>query len=175
IEVPPQGRATKTLPLLDVSFAYEPVTGGGKRGGAEQAEGEQLVAAPVGKETTPAAFDVLQQVARIRIARVKAKAVALADAGKDAEAAAALRGLAEELRRQGLDEEFEIAEEIAQLEYFADTVEKGGLSGDDRKVLRDQSYQGRTRNRSDLSARGGAGGPADDLETTDSPARAAPL
>jgi secreted protein with Ig-like and vWFA domain/uracil DNA glycosylase len=170
IEVPPQARATKNLPLLDVSFAYDPVTGGGKRTTVEQVEGQLAVTAPVGKESVPAAFDVLQQVARIRIARVKENAVALADADKDAEAAGALRALAEELRRQGLDEEFEIAEEIAQLEYFADTVEKGGFGTNDRKVLRDQSYQGRTRNRSDLSARGGAGGSADNLETTDSPA-----
>src|SRR5262249_35041266 len=102
-------------------------------------EGQLAVSAPFGKEAAEPAFNVLHEVARIRIARAKENAVALSDAGKRAEAAAALRELVKDLRRQGLDEEFDIAEEVAQLEYFADTVKKGKLGTDERKVLRDQS------------------------------------
>jgi uracil DNA glycosylase len=166
IEVPPQARASKSVPLLEVSFSYEPVTGVSHA--AEPVVVGLQVAAPAGKDSPAAPFHVLLAVARIRIARVKENAVGLADDRRPGEAAAALRGLVEELRKQKLDEEFDIAEEIAQLDYFADRLEQGGLDGDDRKVLRDQSYQGRTRNRPDLSARGSAGGSADTLPTTDS-------
>src|SRR5262249_53772998 len=123
---------------------------------------------PAGKPAA-ANFDVLRQVARIRIARAKENAVNLADDGNFAEAAAVLREVAEDLHRHELDEEFEIAEEVEQLGYFAANLEKGALDGDDRKVLRDQSYQGRTRNRLDLSTRGAGGGSAKSLKTVDSP------
>jgi uracil DNA glycosylase len=170
IDVPAQARARKDLPLLEVSFSYEPVAAGGQGRRRERAEGHLPVSAAVGKEEVAASIDVLHQDARIRIAAAKETAVALADEGRKAEAAAVLRGLVEDLRRQELDEEFEIAEEIAQLEYFADAIENAGLASDARKMLRDQSYQGRTRNRADLSARGGGGGSAQGLETTASAA-----
>jgi uracil DNA glycosylase len=167
VEVPAQPRAARDVPLLEVSFSYEPATAGeGKR--VERVESKLAVGAPAGKESTPASFDVLQHVARIRTARVKERAVELADDDRNVEAAAALRGLAKDLRRQELDEEFEIAEEVEQLEYFAETIEAGRLGPAERKTLRDQSYQARTRNRSDLSARGASGGSAEGLEETDS-------
>jgi uracil DNA glycosylase len=179
LEIPPQARVKKEFGLLDVSFGYDPVTAeegkgsSAKRTLGRRLEGRLAVSAPVGKEDEAAAsaahLDVLSAVARIRIARAKERAVALADDREHAEAAAGLRHLVEDLRQKGLDEEFEIAEEIAQLEYFADTIENNRLGADERKVLRDQSYQARTRNRADLSARGSTGGSAASLPATDSP------
>ncbi len=178
IEVPPQARAKKSLALFDIVYSYEPIAPaedkeGGKRGAkrtaGERVEGRLTVSVPIGKEEeakAPGDRNVLRSVARIRIARVKEAAVALNDDGDNAAAAGALRRVADDLRQKGLDEEFEIAEEIEQLEHFAQTVEKKRLSGDERKVLRDQSYQGQRRNRADLSGRGASGGSAASLETT---------
>jgi uracil DNA glycosylase len=170
IEVPAQARATKSLALFDIAYTYEPVPpADARRAAHERAKGQLAVSVSVSKEADAAAdYEVLQQVARIRIARVKETAVTLADAQQFAEAAAALRGLAANLRQQELDEDFDIAEEVAQLEYFADTIEKKQLGTGDRKVLRDQAYQGLTRNRADLSTRGATGGSAQALPTADS-------
>jgi uracil DNA glycosylase len=171
IEVPAQSRANKGLPLLDVAYAYEPVSrDNAQRTAPVKAEGQIAVTAPVNKEAhaTAATFDVLHQDALVRIARAKETAVTLADAHEHAQAAAALRALAAELRQKGLDEEFDIAEEIEQLEYFAETIENEQLGTGDRKVLRDQSYQARTRNRADLSGRGSIGGSAKPLDAVDS-------
>ena len=165
LAVPAQGGASERVPLVNVSFGYVPVGSDEQR--ANRVEERLEVAAPAGGKARPAPFDVLHHVARIRIARAKESAVSLYDAGKSADAARVFRELVEQLRQQELDEEFEIAEEVGQLEYFADRLEKGRFGGDDRKVLRDQSYQGRTRNRADLSTRGGLGGSAGGLDKVD--------
>lgn len=65
-----------------------------------------------------------------------------------------MRDLVQSLREQGLNEHFEIAEEIDQLEYFAGRIAQQALGNAGRKELRDQSYQTMTRNRSDLAGRG---------------------
>lgn len=68
-----------------------------------------------------------------------------------------------------MDEEYEIAEEVARLlEYFADALERGHLDAATRKMMRDQAYQGRTRSRADLSARGSTGGSAKGLDVAKS-------
>jgi uracil DNA glycosylase len=167
IEVPPQARAQKNVPLVEVKYSYEAVAD--EKAAGKRTEEELTVSANVSKDAASSNFDVLRQVARIRIARAKEVAVTLSDDRRYAEAAKALRAAAEDLRRHELDEEFEIAEEAEQLLYFAAELDKGRLSGNSRKVLRDQSYQGRTRNRLDLSARGAGGGSASGLEKVDSP------
>jgi Ca-activated chloride channel homolog len=59
-----------------------------------------------------------------------------------------------DLRDKGLNENFEIAEEIDQLEYFAGRIAQKALGNAGRKEMRDQTYQTMTRNRSDLVGRG---------------------
>ncbi|HEX4613796.1 MAG TPA: VWA domain-containing protein, partial [Urbifossiella sp.] len=168
IEVPPQARGKKALALVEVEYTYDlVVTDGANRGRVEAAGGTFTVAVPVDKTAPTRDVDVVRQAARLRVARAKEEAVVFSDAARTADAAAVLRGAAENLRRQQLDEEFDLAEEAAQLDYFADHFTAGGLSGPDRKTLRDQAYQGRTRNRDDLTARGGWGGSAAKLPTAD--------
>jgi Ca-activated chloride channel family protein len=168
MNVPAQTRIKKNLPLLEVAYTYDPVL---SRNNVtvigEPVSGQFSVAVDVAKNASHANFDVLQQAARIRVAWVKEQAVKLADARNHTEAASALRGVVKRLREHELDEEYEIAEEVAQLKHFATALEKGEFGADDRKMLRDQAYQGRNRNRSDLNARGGAGGSARGLPTTD--------
>jgi Ca-activated chloride channel family protein len=97
---------------------------------------------------------IILELARLMCAKAKETALELAERGKHEEAERILRTLAQELRDKGLDENFEIAEEIDQLEYFAGRIAQKALGNAGRKELRDQSFQTMTRNRSDLAARG---------------------
>lgn len=165
-----KGATSNNAPLLNVLYQYLVA---GDQGQSRHAEGELNVTIPVISESDaqpkPDA-DLLQAISRIRIARAKEEAVVRADAQKYPEAVGILRHEVGQLRQRGMDEEFEIAEEMAQLEYFADAIEHQRFNTETRKMMRDQSYQGRTRNRTDLNARGSAGGSAQSLNVVDNAA-----
>ncbi|MBD2342783.1 vWA domain-containing protein [Anabaena subtropica] len=97
---------------------------------------------------------IILDLSRLTIAKAKETALDLAERGQHQEAEKILRDLVQHLREQGLNEHFEIAEEIDQLEYFAGRIAQQALGNAGRKELRDQSYQTMTRNRSDLAGRG---------------------
>jgi Ca-activated chloride channel family protein len=97
---------------------------------------------------------IILELSRLTIAKAKEIALNLAEHGKHEEAEQVLRELIQELRDKGLNENFEIAEEIDQLEYFASRIAQKALGNAGRKELRDQSYQTMNRNRSDLVGRG---------------------
>ncbi|MHC5832666.1 MAG: hypothetical protein ACYT04_95975, partial [Nostoc sp.] len=59
------------------------------------------------------------ELSRLTIAKAKEIGLNLAEHGKHQEAEQTLRSLVKDLRDKGLNENFEIAEEIDQLEYFA--------------------------------------------------------
>ncbi|HYF63235.1 MAG TPA: VWA domain-containing protein [Herpetosiphonaceae bacterium] len=166
INVPAQA-ALGSAPLLSVSYAYQAVADGAILSVASPEP--LLVAAPV--VTLDEALGALPetatmvQISRIRIAKAKDQAIAEADAGDHAGAAARLRAIVAELRQSGLDEHFEIAEEIAQLDHFAERLERRQFDPASRKEMRDQSYQAQMRGRSDLAQRGTAGGSAASLAT----------
>ncbi|MHC5673863.1 vWA domain-containing protein [Nostoc sp.] len=94
------------------------------------------------------------ELSRLTIAKAKEIGLNLAEHGKHQEAEQTLRSLVKDLRDKGLNENFEIAEEIDQLEYFAGRIAQKALGNAGRKEMRDQSYQTMTRNRSDLGGRG---------------------
>ncbi|MEH1999275.1 MAG: VWA domain-containing protein [Nostoc sp.] len=97
---------------------------------------------------------IILELSRLTIAKAKEIGLNLAEHGKHQEAEQTLRALVKELRDKGLNENFEIAEEIDQLEYFAGRIAQKALGNAGRKEMRDQSYQTMTRNRSDLVGRG---------------------
>ncbi|WP_414530833.1 vWA domain-containing protein [Nodularia chucula] len=101
-----------------------------------------------------ASSHVILELSRLTIAKAKEIALDLAEHGKHEEAEQTLRVLIKDLQDKGLNENFEIAEEIEQLEYFAGRIAQKALGNAGRKELRDQSYQTMTRNRSDLAGRG---------------------
>lgn len=105
-----------------------------------------------------AASDVMLELSHLKIAKAKEIALSLAEQGDRQTAEQTLRTLVKELHDRGLNENFEIAEEIEQLEYFATRIAQGGLGNTGRKELLDQSYQVLSRNRSDLSGRGTTAG-----------------
>jgi Ca-activated chloride channel homolog len=94
------------------------------------------------------------ELTRLTIAKAKETALDLAEQGNHQEAEQILRSLVKKLKDQGLNENFEIAEEIDQLEYFAGRIAQKALGNEGRKELKDQTFQSMTRNRSDLSGRG---------------------
>jgi Ca-activated chloride channel homolog len=107
-----------------------------------------------------ASSGITLELSRLTIAKAKETALDLAEQGKQTEAEQLLRAVVQDLKDKGLNENFEIAEEIDQLEYFADRIAQKALGNANRKELRDQSYQTLTRNRSDLAGRGVTAGDA---------------
>ncbi|MEH1812127.1 MAG: VWA domain-containing protein [Nostoc sp.] len=97
---------------------------------------------------------IILELSRLTIAKAKETGLNLAEHGKHQEAEQILRSLVKDLRDKGLNENFEIAEEIDQLEYFASRIAQKALGNAGRKEMRDQTYQTMTRNRSDLAGRG---------------------
>lgn len=142
-----------THSLLKVSYRAEVV----HDGNLETLRGDwdvQAAAAPLEAEHGAGDLGVTLDLARLRIARAKERAVELSDQGQAAEAVAVLRDLAGQLRTASLDEHFEIAEELEQLEHYASRISARRLDNESRKELRDQSFQGRGRGREDLLGRG---------------------
>ncbi|HEX7734142.1 MAG TPA: VWA domain-containing protein [Ktedonobacteraceae bacterium] len=168
LTIPAQTDTSPGIPLLAISYRYEAVADGAIQSFSGTAP--LIVSVPVVtiEEAIAAApaTDVVLQISRIRIAKAKDTAIELADSGDVTRAAQTLRQISADLRQQGLDEQFEIAEEIAQLEHFAERLEHHRFDSTSRKEMRDQSYQAQMRSRADLSLRGTAGGSAADLDTT---------
>lgn len=168
LTIPAQMEINPGLPLLTLSYRYEAVADGAIQTVVSPEPltislpvvtlEEAIAAAP--------ATAVVLQISRIRIARAKDTAIELADSGDVTRAAQTLHQIIADLRQHGLDEHFEIAEEIAHLEHFARRLERRQFDSTSRKEMRDQSYQARMRGRADLSQRGTAGGSAAHLETT---------
>ncbi|PJJ53074.1 vWA domain-containing protein [Hymenobacter chitinivorans] len=138
--------------LLHVAYRADAI----RNGSIEAIAGEHTVQVTAGSiEAVAVASDggVMLELARLRIARDKERAVDLADAGKHAEAEALLHQLVAELTAKGLHEHFEIAEEIDQINHYAQRIASRHLDNESRKELRDQAFQGR-RARVDLAGRG---------------------
>lgn len=150
----PAPAATGSLPLLTLEYTFDGISGKT----IEHGTGTLPVVIPVGTideaaSATPAT-GVIVEISRIRIAHAKDEAVEMADQGDHAGAAKLLRELIVSLQDRGLQETFEIAEEIDQLEHYAQRIERKQMGTDVRKELRDQSYQARSRSNANLSGRG---------------------
>lgn len=150
----PAPKATGPLPLLTLDYHFDGIIGKI----IEHGTGTLPVAIPVGTidEAASAAptTGIIVEISRIRIAHAKDEAVEMADSGDNAGAAKSLRDLITSLQDRGLQETFEIAEEIDQLEHYAQRIERKQMGTDVRKELRDQSYQARSRSNADLAGRG---------------------
>ena len=157
LKMPPA--AIGSHPLLTVHYRADVVQNNTIQGVA----GQVAVMAPVGtieESAQASSSEVILALSHLTIAKAKEMALDLAEQGKRQQAEQILRSVIAELHQRGLNETFEIAEEIEQLEYFADRIAQGALGNAGRKELRDQSFQTLTRNRSDLTARGVTAGEA---------------
>ncbi len=145
--------------VATLAYAYDVVEGGA----IKETRGEIPVVINVlaaEEEASAPDLGAVAKASQLRSAKVKDEAVALADKGELAKAAKGLRDMIEALRSGPLAASFEIAEEIEQLDHYAQRLEKKGYDGNIRKELRDQSYQGASRSRGDLANRGSSGSAA---------------
>jgi Ca-activated chloride channel family protein len=141
------------LPLFKLSYSADVV----QDGLIQTVSGTTDIVAQVGtveQAALAASSHIILELSRLAIAKTKETALDLAEQGRHTEAEQLLRALVQELRDKGLNENFEIAEEIDQLEYFASRIAQKALGNSGRKELRDQSYQTMSRNRTDLVGRG---------------------
>jgi Ca-activated chloride channel family protein len=154
--------------VAEIGYAFHTVEGGA----IKEIKGTLSVTAQAAGAASAAAaapdLGAVSDASRIQAARTKDEAVKLADKGDLATAAQKLRAMAKELASGPLAGQFEFAEEVDQLQHFADRLEKRAYDGDVRKELRDQSYQGSTRVRGDLAQRGTTGGSSASLTTVTS-------
>ncbi|EAW33385.1 VWA domain-containing protein [Lyngbya sp. PCC 8106] len=151
------------IKLLSVTYDYQTLVEE-----SIQSQSEQFpISVTIGSEEQASESQlnstVFEQTSQLRIARLKDEAIALADQGQYKQAAEKLRSAVEDIRGKLLDEIFEIAEEIEQLNYYAQRLENKTLDAATRKEMRDQSYQTRNRSRSDLKSRGTTSGNASNL------------
>jgi len=100
------------------------------------------------------AMDVLLQVSRNPDCEAKERAVELVDGGDNAGAVTTLRATIAELRQKGLDEQFEIAEEVGSWKHFVERIERRQFDTTSRKEMRDQSYQAQAAGRAESGATG---------------------
>ncbi len=165
--IPPQNNLGQ-LPLLSLNYKYQTII----NDSIEQLSGELPITINIGSEAEAQQIQpnqsVFEQTSKLRIAQVKEQAIALADKGDYQKAAEILRSAIQNIQQKLLTEIFEIAEEIEQLEYYAQRFETHNFDSISRKEMRDQSYQTRTRNREDLNLRGINAGDADSLEAVSS-------
>jgi Ca-activated chloride channel homolog len=128
-----------------------------QNGAIQSVSGTTEIFATVGsieESATSASSAVLLELSHLKIAKAKETALTLAEQGQHQPAEQILRALIQDLQNKGLNENFEIAEEIDQLAYFASQIAGRALGNAGRKELRDQSHQALSRNRSDLAGRG---------------------
>lgn len=142
-----------TQPLMTLAYSADVI----EKDVIQAIAGQATVEATVGTIDEAAAAvgsAITLELTYLTIAKAKETALTLAEQGNSTEAEQTLRQLIQQLRDQGLNENFEIAEEIDQLAYFADRIAQKALGNSGRKELLDQSFQSLSRNRNDLSGRG---------------------
>jgi Ca-activated chloride channel family protein len=152
--------------IATVTYQYQAIAQGSIQSFTNQLPISLTVVAA--EETVQPNAAVVEQASKLRIAKVKDEAVTLADQGDYSNASQKLRKTVEDLKLKALHESFEIAEEMEQLEHYAQRLESRRFDSNSRKEMRDQSYQARTRDRSDLKLRGIASGSANTLEAVSS-------
>ncbi|MDR9403303.1 MAG: VWA domain-containing protein [Halothece sp. Uz-M2-17] len=145
------------LPVMKLHYRADVV----ENNAIQSVSGSTDIVASVGtveEAAQSASSEIILELSRLSIAKAKEVALDLAERGQHEQGEQTLRGTIKTLQDKGLNENFEIAEEIEQLEYFASRIANKQLGNAGRKELRDQSYQTMVRNRSDLAARGVAPG-----------------
>ena len=145
--------AQASLPVMKLHYSADVVQGDR----IQSVSGTTEIVAKIGtveEAAFAASSNIIFELSRLMIAKAKETALDEAEHGGHQEAEQILRTLVQDLRDKGLNENFEIAEEIDQLEYFAERIAHRALGNAGRKELRDQTYQTLTRNRSDLVGRG---------------------
>lgn len=163
LNVPAQSSAG-AMELMRLTCEYRAFADGGSARRGDDVSVKVDVDSAQAASAKPLNEAVVEQINRLRIARAKDEAVELADQGDLKAASAKLRGAIENIKLKLARESYEIAEEMEQLDHYAHQLENRRFDSVSRKEMRDQSYQARARNRSDLKLRGVATGSAVSLD-----------
>lgn len=142
-----------SLPVMKLHYSADVIN----NGAIEKTSGTVDIVARVGtveEAAIASSSNIILELSHLSIAKAKETALNLAEQGKHTEGEQVLLNLVKSLQDRGLNENFEIAEEIDQLNYFASRIAQKALGNAGRKELLDQSYQTLNRNRSDLNSRG---------------------
>ncbi|MDJ0687686.1 MAG: VWA domain-containing protein [Xenococcaceae cyanobacterium MO_188.B32] len=149
--------------IAKITYSYETIVDGSIQKQSDSLTLSIKVVSSEEAEKIEPDAEVDRQTSQLRIAKVKDEAVSFADKGNYLEAAKILRETVKNLQLKALDEYFTIAEEIEQLDYYAQSLEKKRFDLNLRKEMRDQSYQARKRDREDLQLRGSTVGASSNL------------
>jgi Ca-activated chloride channel family protein len=167
LSIAPQTNIGETN-IATVSYKYQTVVDGSIQEFSDQMPIAITVASAESASSIQPNATVVDQANKLRVAKVKDEAIALADKGDYTAASQKLRKTVEDLKLRTLQESFEVAEEMEQLNYYAQRIESKNFDSAIRKEMRDQSYQALTRDRGDLKLRGIAAGSANSLEAVSS-------
>ncbi|MFE1748570.1 VWA domain-containing protein [Coleofasciculus sp. H7-2] len=154
--------------IATVAYKYQAVVDGSIQEFSDQIPIAITVADAESARNVQPDATVVEQASKLRIGKVKDEAIALADKGDYTAASQKLRKTIEDLKLKALHESFEVAEEMEQLDYYAQRLESKKFDSASRKEMRDQSYQALTRDRGDLKLRGIAAGSANSLQAVSS-------
>ncbi|NET61879.1 MAG: VWA domain-containing protein [Symploca sp. SIO2E6] len=154
--------------LVTVAYQYQTVVAEKIAQFSDQVPITITVSSPEAANQTAPDEKVQEQTSKLRIAQLKDEAIALADQGNYQTAAENLLQAIATLKQKALDRFFEVAEEIENLDYYAQRLAKGQFDTIVRKEMRDQSHQAQARDRNDLQLRGVASGSTDSLEAVNS-------
>jgi Ca-activated chloride channel homolog len=152
------------LPLLSATYSYQAIVNESIQSFSNDLAMQITVGSAEAAVQAKPEQTVIEQISKFRIAKVKDEAIALADQGDFKTASAKLRSTLETLQNQSLQESFEVAEEMAQLDHYAQKLESHQFNASIRKEMRDQAHQAQTRDRQELKLRGITAGSADSLE-----------
>ena len=159
-----------TVPILQMNYRYQAIVAEVIQPHTEDLTVTLPIVTAQETQALKPNLAVIEQASRLRVAQVKDEAIQLADSGDFQTASQKLRDMITYLTQTPLQDNFAIMEEMDQLDYYAQQLETQHYNPIFRKEMRDQSYQSRTRSRSDLKLRGLTEGSAYELETTTSAA-----
>ncbi len=157
-----------THQIATISYQYQTIIAGEIKKKSNQIELEITVAPETEVNQDRANQQVQQETTKFRIASLKDEVIQLADRGNYQGGVEQLRQFIQDIKKKALDQFFELAEEIEQLEYYAEKLENQQFDSASRKEMRSQSYQAQKRTRSDLTLRGTSNGSTDSLELVNS-------
>lgn len=140
--------------IANIAYKYQVVNGGSIQQVSAQLPISITVASEDEVNNSQPNASVIEQIGKFSIAKAKDEAIALADKGDFQNASQKLRQTISDLKLKALQETFELAEEIDQLDHYAQRLESRRFDNASRKEMRDQAYQATSRDRTDLKLRG---------------------
>ncbi|WP_009633873.1 vWA domain-containing protein [Synechocystis sp. PCC 7509] len=140
--------------IANIAYKYQVVKDGSIQQVSQQLPISLTVASQDEVNNSPPDSGIIEQIGKLKIAKAKDEAIALADKGDFQNASQKLRQTISDLKLKALQETFELAEEIDQLDHYAQRLESRRFDNASRKEMRDQAYQATSRDRTDLKLRG---------------------